>query len=171
MITGCYNPPQAFAYNPHTDSAEEIKPSYSYKLDTFNPPNYIEEINLKAKTKDLETQIKEITKNKKMQTYYRDANGRFASKNTGKTLVEIFAGEEAPLWWKEGKSSDTQISIVNGRLYNWKGIPVRAIKQFSNGKRLVSCHKVLFGLVSDSELGILDTQEVEEYLKNAGLRD
>lgn len=56
------------------------------------------------------------------------------------------------------------LNIVPGRLYAWKGIPVRAKAGNANGYRHVSAHKVLNGFVPESELSIITKNEVQAYL-------
>ncbi len=57
-------------------------------------------------------------------------------------------------------------SVVAGRLYDYRGAVVRA-GQMSNGLRLVSFHKRLYGFVQDAELGFIDKQRVDSYLEKA----
>lgn len=57
-------------------------------------------------------------------------------------------------------------NIVNGRLYNFNGVVVRAIKK-DRGLRLVGVHKRLFGYVKDSELSLITPKAVKGYLKNS----
>jgi|TARA_R110000868_G_scaffold20883_2_gene87641 hypothetical protein len=56
--------------------------------------------------------------------------------------------------------------VVNGRLYNFKGTVVRALRK-ENDKRLVGVHKRLFGYVNDSELGFITQKTVRQYLKKS----
>lgn len=60
--------------------------------------------------------------------------------------------------------------IVNGRLYGYKGIVVRAKRLCNNGVRQVAFHKKLYGFVKDSELQIIDRTQVERYLEKADKR-
>jgi hypothetical protein len=60
------------------------------------------------------------------------------------------------------------MKIVSGRLYNYKGATVRALKRDEKaGVRLVSFHEALFGFVQDSELQKIDTRKVNDYLVEA----
>ena len=59
-------------------------------------------------------------------------------------------------------------NIVSGRLYDWKGVTVRAFGNV-NGKRFISAHKSLTGLVEDVELKPITKQAVETYLAQAQL--
>ena len=56
--------------------------------------------------------------------------------------------------------------IVAGRLYDFKGVTVRAFGTVGN-KRFVAAHKVLTGLVDESELKPTTKQAVENYLARA----
>jgi|APCry1669193128_1035447.scaffolds.fasta_scaffold49433_1 hypothetical protein len=68
---------------------------------------------------------------------------------------------------KDGKFT-SPMKIVSGRLYNYKGATVRALKRDEKaGVRLVSFHKALFGFVQDSELQKIDTRKVNDYLAAA----
>jgi hypothetical protein len=59
-------------------------------------------------------------------------------------------------------------NIISGRLYNWKGITVRAFGLGPVGKyRLVVAHKILSGLVEDTDLKPITKQEVDAYLNHA----
>lgn len=53
--------------------------------------------------------------------------------------------------------------IVAGRLYDWKGVTVRAFGKVGE-KRVVAIHKTLTGLVNDRELSTVSKQAVESYL-------
>lgn len=57
-------------------------------------------------------------------------------------------------------------SVVAGRLYDWKGVTVRAFG-LVGGKRYVAAHKTLTGLVNDAELKPTTKQAVEAYLSKA----
>ena len=54
--------------------------------------------------------------------------------------------------------------IVRGRLYGFKGAVVRACDPVPNGKRWVSFHKYLTGVVNEQELTWLERAEVQKYL-------
>lgn len=59
----------------------------------------------------------------------------------------------------------TPFQIVAGRLYNYRGATVRALKKDTvTGARLVSFHKTLFGFVRDTELEKINRRKVENYL-------
>jgi len=58
-------------------------------------------------------------------------------------------------------------TIINGRLYGYRGAVVRAKRRCSNGLRFVSFHKTLNGFVRDEELEVLPRQKVTEYLARA----
>lgn len=58
--------------------------------------------------------------------------------------------------------------IVPGRLYNFKGATVRALKKdIKTDARLVSFHKTLFGFVSDADLKKIPFRKVKNYLAEA----
>lgn len=68
---------------------------------------------------------------------------------------------------KDGTFAPTR-KIVPGRLYNWRGATVRALKKDTQtGARLVSFHKTLFGFVKDTELQKINRRKVENYLAAA----
>jgi hypothetical protein len=83
---------------------------------------------------------------------YRDKTGKFAKLTSAK--------EGSCLC---GKNQCGTTTIVAGRLYNWKGVTVRAFGQVGN-QRLVMAHKTLSGLVADSELRAISKEEVTAYL-------
>jgi len=56
--------------------------------------------------------------------------------------------------------------VVNGRLYGYKQIPVRAHK-LENGHRLISFHKTLFGFCKDEDLTKINIRKVKNYLAEA----
>lgn len=56
--------------------------------------------------------------------------------------------------------------VVNGRLYDFKGITVRAGRKV-NQMRLVTVHKRLAGYVHDNELARITPKTVDGYLKNS----
>lgn len=58
-------------------------------------------------------------------------------------------------------------TVVNGRLYEYRGAIVRAKKLCNNGLRYVSFHKTLNGFVRDEELRQISTDKVREYLNRA----
>lgn len=64
---------------------------------------------------------------------------------------------------RDGKFASNLLNIVAGRLYNWKNTIVRA-GHLENGKRFVSCHKRLFGFVTDCELTKIDKRKVNNYI-------
>lgn len=70
---------------------------------------------------------------------------------------------------KDGKfASPKRIKIVAGRLYDFRGATVRALKTGAvTGKRLVSFHKTLMGYVKDSDLKVISPRKVKKYLANA----
>jgi hypothetical protein len=58
--------------------------------------------------------------------------------------------------------------VVAGRLYDYRGATVRALKRDSDtGTRLVSFHKTLFGFVKDKELKRIPASRVKNYLSKA----
>lgn len=81
--------------------------------------------------------------NKTKYYNYRSANGRFAVRPKAKTR-----------------------RIVAGRLYSLFGTTVRAHGTL-NGKRLVTAHKVLSGVVPDSALQPITKDVVNSYLARA----
>lgn len=56
--------------------------------------------------------------------------------------------------------------VVNGRLYAFKGVIVRAGRKV-NQMRQVTVHKRLTGLVRDKELVRITPKTVKSYLKNS----
>jgi hypothetical protein len=70
-------------------------------------------------------------------------------------------GQFAPI------SAVRPLNVVPGRLYAWKGIPVRAKAGNANGYRHVSAHKVLNGFVPEAELTLIGKNDVQAYLKKA----
>lgn len=67
---------------------------------------------------------------------------------------------------KNGKFASTSRSrVVAGRLYSFKGIPVRA-GHLEGGRRFISVHKTLFGFAFDQELEKIDKSKVNHYLSN-----
>ena len=75
---------------------------------------------------------------------------------------------------KTGKFRSTKpAAIVAGRLYGFRGIPVRAgndrqqMAQTSDVLRHVTCHKMLHGFVPESELKVIDQTVVKQYLQQA----
>ena len=64
-------------------------------------------------------------------------------------------------------SPSTPKSVVNGRLYEYKGAIVRAKKLCNNGLRMVSFHKKLNGFVRDEDLRIVSKDAVTRYLDKA----
>lgn len=56
------------------------------------------------------------------------------------------------------------VNVVNGRLYDYNGVVVRARKLCANGLRMVSYHKKLNGFVRDEELKPIDSKAVARYL-------
>jgi hypothetical protein len=56
--------------------------------------------------------------------------------------------------------------VVNGRLYDFSGITVRAGRKI-NQMRMVSAHKRLFGYVRDNELAVITPKTVKSYLENS----
>lgn len=75
---------------------------------------------------------------------------------------------------KDGKfRSKTPQAIVTGRLYGYKGIPVRAGSdrqhslQGSDILRHVTCHKLLHGFVPEKDLVIIPKEKVAAYLQGA----
>lgn len=83
---------------------------------------------------------------------YRNSRGQFTRKVT-----------RAP----DGKFT-TPLQIVAGRLYNYRGATVRALKRDTlTGAQLVSFHKTLFGFVRDTELEKINRRKVENYLAAA----
>ncbi len=66
---------------------------------------------------------------------------------------------------KTNKSSPA--NIVNGRLYAYKGVVVRAKKLCNNGLRFVTSHKKLNGFVRDEDLVAISKEQVAEYVDNA----
>ena len=85
------------------------------------------------------------------------------SKNTGRFISTAHARRLRTLRKNASLIPD---KIVAGRLYDFQGIPVRALG-IVEGQRLVTSHKRLAGLVSDSELKLLTPKNVGAYLKNA----
>lgn len=68
---------------------------------------------------------------------------------------------------KNGKFT-SPFQIVAGRLYDYRGATVRALKKDTvTGARLVSFHKTLFGFVKDAELDKINRRKVETYLASA----
>lgn len=86
------------------------------------------------------------------------------SKENGR-FIKLSSAKEG---CKCGKSncSNSSPKIVAGRLYEWKGVTVRAFGQVGN-ERLVMAHKTLAGLVPDSELKPITKDAVEKYLSKA----
>jgi hypothetical protein len=75
---------------------------------------------------------------------------------------------------KTGKFRSTKpAAIVAGRLYGFRGIPVRAgndrqhAVQGSDVLRHVTCHKMLHGFVPEAELKVIDQTVVKQYLQQA----
>ena len=61
-----------------------------------------------------------------------------------------------------------RLNIVAGRLYNFRGATVRALqKDTKAGARLISFHKTLFGFVKDSDLTLVNSRKVKNYLAAA----
>ena len=59
-------------------------------------------------------------------------------------------------------------NIVTGRLYDFRGATVRALKKDDKtGTRLISFHKTLFGYVKDRDLNKVNSRKVKNYLQNA----
>lgn len=88
-----------------------------------------------------------------MQNKYniRDSKGKFVKISAPKTCKG---------------NCNCGVKIVSGRLYNWKGITVRAFGTVG-GKRFVAAHKTLTGLVDESELKPITKEAVEAYLAKA----
>jgi len=79
-----------------------------------------------------------------VKNFFRDTLGRFAKRPT-----------------------TPPVTVVAGRLYDYRGSVVRAGHLCSNGKRHVSFHKQLHGFVEDCELRWIDKARVEQYLEQA----
>lgn len=86
----------------------------------------------------------------------RDKFGKF---------VKVTAAQKGCLCGK-GKCQTAGTKIVAGRLYDWKGVTVRAFGQVA-GERLVMAHKTLAGLVQDSALKPISKEQVAAYLAKA----
>lgn len=65
------------------------------------------------------------------------------------------------------KRAVTPSVVVAGRLYDYRGSVVRAGRLCANGNRHVSFHKQLHGFVKDSDLKLIDTTKVKQYLSQA----
>lgn len=57
--------------------------------------------------------------------------------------------------------------IRAGSLYAYKGQTVRAREAINRGRRVVSVHDSLFGLVKEKELTPINKRTVNKYLKHA----
>ena len=58
-------------------------------------------------------------------------------------------------------------SIRAGSLYAYKGQTVRAREAVNRGRRMVSVHDELFGLVKEKELEAISKRKVNKYLEHA----
>lgn len=78
------------------------------------------------------------------------SSGRFISSAQGKRLRTL---------------ATIPNSIVNGRLYDFRGIPVRVAKVMpKTNQAIVQAHKALTGCINISDLRLLPTRKVKSYL-------
>lgn len=60
--------------------------------------------------------------------------------------------------------------IRAGSLYAYKGQTVRAREAINRGRRVVSVHGNLFGLVKEKELSPISKRKVNQYLEHADVQ-
>ena len=58
-------------------------------------------------------------------------------------------------------------SIRSGSLYDYRGTVVRAREAYNRGRRLVSIHNELHGVVKEKDLSPINKRKVNSYLKNS----
>jgi hypothetical protein len=58
-------------------------------------------------------------------------------------------------------------SIRSGSLYDYRGTTVRAREAYNRGRRLVSIHNELHGVVQEGDLTPINKRKVNRYLKNS----
>ena len=58
-------------------------------------------------------------------------------------------------------------TVRSGSLYDYRGTIVRAREAYNRGRRLVSVHNELFGLIKEKDLTPINKRKVNMYLDNS----